>query len=486
MGGISYDGYQITPAPFLSLNKSYDEAGGGERIGSTWNIILEGKFLPNKGSPDGSGILYATGISPPDFEAGTQDYMTALLRKQEGLRNLFSQEGKELYIQGWNSPIIPISGTNNIAIFCNPRIKAPIEFPKGGPTSWASIADYRITLEADIIYGSSGIFEDSSNLGSYHVSQADENWAIEVQDADTQVYRLTHEVNAKGKRFFSTSGTLDKKEWERARDYCLDRLQLGIDTQFMYATGVLNNNNLSAYNYVRTQRVGEKAGTFSASETWLAYFAGVSGIPAIDTFDVDTHIDMNGYTKVGLKGKIEGLEVRNPTTMVLASGKYFNAHAKYWDIVNSFLSRASGYANVTLNPTPLAKTIGTNPITGVITYNYEYDNRPLNSITDAVSENISVRFDYSSDVFASLPVLGRAAGPVLQSIQTITSKKKGIIVEAVMPAKTMTYTPTKPDTNALISGYAPSATWVFKDQDSENYDANQGRYSRQVSWVYNN
>lgn len=474
--GISYRGFQITPAGMVSLSKSYQTTADGERIGSLWNITIEGKFVPYKGSPNSSGVLYGSGSTPPDENLSGQDYMTAILRKQEALRSLFATEGGQLYVQGWN---------NGLPIYCNPRIKGQIEFPRGGNASWASIADYRVQLEADVIYSGSGTLEDSGDIVNYHVESAEENWAIEPQDVDVGTYRLTHEVTAKGKRFYSSSGTLDQPAWKNARDYVLNSMQLGLDNQFMYATGILNNSNLNGYNYVRTQRVNEKGGTFTANETWLCYNPG-SGYPAIDTYEVDTRIDMNGTAKVSLKGKIEGLAVSNNTTNVMSSGKYLNAYNKFYEVANTFLSRASGLANVTLNPTPVTRTYGTNPITGVITYNYEYDNRPLNNITDAVSENVSISFDYFSDIFAAIPVLGRAAGPVLQHIQTISTQKKTVVVEAIMPSKTMTYSPTKPDTNSLVSGYAPSATWVFKDTDRESWSQNEGRYTRTVVWSYNN
>lgn len=474
---LSYNGLQLTPAPFVSFSKSYQTSNDGKRVGSVWNIILDGKIVPHKGSPNASGTFYGSGVTPPDDNLSTNDYMTAILRKQEGIRLLFSQEGKQLYIKGLNTPV----GGENIAVYCNPRIKTPVDFPKGNNTSWATIGDYRVVLEADVLYTPSGTYEDTGNFGGYYIENANEQWDMSPQDFDLGTYRLTHTISAKGKRFYSSTGSLDKEAWERAKDYVT--AQLGVDTRFMYATGVLNNSNLQAYNYVRAQKVGENDGTFEVTESFLCYAAG-TGIPATNTFDVDSRLDMNGTAKVSLKGKIEGLDYINPVTNIRASGKYYNALQKLFDLQNSFLSMASGYSNVTLNPTPLVRTIGLNPIAGVITYNYEYDNRPLNVVSGALSETVSVGFEYPIDVAAELAVLGRGPGPVLQSIQTIGTKVKTINFEAVLLAKTMTYTATKPDTNSFISGLAPSDTWVFKQRDTENWIQEQGRYSRSVSWKY--
>lgn len=477
MGGITYDGKSISPAPFISYNKTYATSADGTIVGSAFQITLEGKFLPHKGSPTASGTLWLEDTSFPDETVTVDGYMSALLRKQEALRSLFSNEGKTLKINGWDG---------GQPFTCNPRLKTPIDFPRGGgQTSWANIADYRVVLESDVLYFGNGSIEDGGDVNNYKIESAESNWNLEPENYDLGTYRLTHQITAKGKRFYSSSGTLDKLAWENARDYALNAITLAHDNQFVSATGVLNNEHLGTYNIVRSQSVNELGGTFTATVTALC-FAALGNAPATDEFEVNAREDMNGYVTVGLQGKIGGLRLSNLTTDAQASGKYQNAVAKYNSISSSFLARASGYAGYTLHGTPLSTVVGRNPITGVITYNYEYDNRPSTTVSGALSESVQINFQYVSDLFAELPVLGRASGPILQSIQTTTSSKKSIAIEIVMPAKTQTYTPAVPDVNSLISGHIPSATWVFISQNNDSWDANKGRYSRNVTWTYGN
>jgi maltose-binding protein MalE len=94
-------------------------------------------------------------------------------------------------------------------------------------------------------------------------------------------------------------------------------------------------------------------------------------------------------------------------------------------------------------------------------------------------------FDNQSDIFAKVPVLGRALGPVLQSIGTVTEKRQTLIIEAVMPASNGSGYALPPNTNALVLYYAPAfLSKLFKSKDTENWNDVTGRYSRQVEWTY--
>lgn len=473
-GGIIYNGKSVVPAPFISLQKVYDETQDKTQVGSSWVISVEGKFLPNMGSPTSSGTLWAYPTTYGAETVTSDNFLTIALRKQEAIRSLFASGGKLFTILGYDG---------GQPLTCNPRVKS-FEFPKGSPTSWAQLSDYKVNLEADVVYiNGTALSEDSGDLATYKVETAENNWNIEPLDENLQTFRLTHQVSAKGKRFYSSSGTLDYLPWENARNYVLNKTGLGIKLERAWATGVLNAGGLSGYNYVRSQQISELGGTFSVNETWLAYNVNGS-TPATDEYNVDVRIGMAGEVQVGVKGEIKGLEVRDGATRQLYTTKYQNAVQKMNSVSTGMYARASGISATILHPTPLNRTFGHNNITGTITYNYEYDNRPGTVISGALSESISYNFDYPADVFAELCVLGRAAGPLLQSIQTITSNKKSITYEAIFPATTQITNFTRPDTNSFISGLAPTATQVFKNKDAENMNPTTGKYSRQVSWTY--
>ena len=112
-------------------------------------------------------------------------------------------------------------------------------------------------------------------------------------------------------------------------------------------------------------------------------------------------------------------------------------------------------------------------------------------------ENIVIVDNYPTDVFAKLPVLGRARGPVLQSISTVTEQTREISIEAVMPIPTgctniaQLYT-SKPtgQIESLLCDFQTELTdnyqQVFKHNDTENWNPKDGRYSRNVGWTFQN
>lgn len=479
---IKYNSKKIIPAPFVNFGKSYQTAQDGTIVGSVFNFTLEGWLVPTKGSPTSSGTFWTAAGSPSDETIVSDNLMSSIIRKQEALRELFSIEGKTFQVDGWDGKDY---------LICNPRVKGPIRFPAGNPTSWANKCQYQIDLEADAVYlydtTETGIrvIEDQGLVSGFKIESAEESWNIESQDENVPLFRLSHQISAKGKRFYGTGGNLVQPAWENARDYVLPKL--GLDSDKLYASGVLNLTGYSGYNYIRTQNISELGGTFGVTESWIAFAPDTSGYHAYEEFDINVRRSEEGLTTVGVQGKVIGLEVRNNNTRGgIESSKYYNASGKFVSISPLLLSRAQNYGKTQLHSVALSTSIGHNPQNGIITYNYEFNNRPTANISGAISESIVLSWDNPSDVFAELTVLGRPWGPVLQSIGTVTSAKKTVTIEAVMSGKTQSYTPTMPSTNSLINSYAPSASGVFVNRDIENWDENRGRFSRTKSWTFSN
>jgi hypothetical protein len=474
---MKYNGNRLIPQPFLQLSKIYNLSQDGTVVGSTFNIVIDGKFSVDRGSPSSSGTFWnTTGYPAAENINSTDNWLGIMVKKQEAIRSLFADQGKSFLVEGYE-------GTNYLQ--CNPRIKE-VQFPEGPKTSWANLSDYRVVMEADQLYlnGHTYTEEPSGLPGLYKIESASEEWKTEIDNPDTGLFRLTHQVSAKGKSFYSTSGTLDMAAWQNAQNWVLTKL--GIDYDKLYASGVLNNIGVSGYNYIRGQQLNKFTGEFSVNETWLCFNPSGNGIPAVDEFDVDVQTDEAGHVKVAVKGKIQGLEERDTTTRNLIKRKYVNANACFNSIEPFFLSRASGYANAELNRAPLNKTIGRNPITGVITYNYDYDNRPYPSIPNAITQNIQLSHDLPVDAFAEIFVLGRIAGPVIQNLSAQTATRRNLAIEITVSGTTRSWTAIEPDVGSIISGYVPSATNVFVSQNRKNWDQTGGKFSHNVQWIYSN
>jgi hypothetical protein len=269
--------------------------------------------------------------------------------------------------------------------------------------------------------------------------------------------------------------------------------------------GVLNLNHslFSGANHFRVVQVDELAGNYSTTESWTAITTTGCG-RAIEDFTASVQFSQEeGLTSVDIQGTIKGLESRDYGS---SSGQFTVVETKwaaasgYWACVKpKLLGRAKFVAReVTsrdINPQPLNFSIGHSPTNGVISYGYKYDDRPCNFITGAIYENIDIADIYPVDVFASIPILGRAYGPILQDMDTITENRRTVNINLLMAPPTgcgsiATLLSSRP--TSQVEGFlcqmqqqiSGSNVQFFKSQDSDNWNPKTGRYSRTVEWTW--
>ena len=166
-----------------------------------------------------------------------------------------------------------------------------------------------------------------------------------------------------------------------------------------------------------------------------------------------------------------------------------------------------------LNVIPISTSEAHNVQKGSISYNFQYDNK-RNICTGVLSSNVTVETSFPTDVFAEAFVLGRALGPVLQDLGTVTSAKKtiGIEVKVIPPQNIDGYSMKNPSCPLFVNGniyqtiigiadslkpYGDQTTLlgykqnnvnqkgqVYKSTDSENWNPIDGSYSIQLSYTY--
>jgi len=412
-----------------------------------------------KGSPNSSGVFWNVAGYPPDESVIPDARLKSLLAKEKAIRTIFNQDGKLLEIQPWDG---------SAATKFNCRVKE-IRFPEG---IWFDYVDYEIILEADAVVGEDEFTDKIQN--------PENNWEIEFQD-DLQSFRLTHTVSAVGKAFYNSAGNLDHEPWQNARTWATGHLGLDLG---LFSSGVWHlPAYYGGYNRQFSETIEEWNGRYGVVETYI-----LSSGTALEDFTVSkrTSVDQ-GKTNVAIEGNIKGL---NTDSSILnpSAARFTNAQTKFTTVQSQLLNRAQTYAGITLNPIAIASNIGTNPITGTIQYNYEYDNRPTNLIPGALTENISVTFNNQSDVFAQIGVLGRSTGPILQNINTKTAKSLSVEISYTVTVPTGTtitqLMAAKPDIGSIASGFMPVAEQVFKDRHAEVWSFKDGRGSATIGWVY--
>lgn len=497
---VSYDGKKLIPAPFVRISKTYTKSEDGSVLGSIFNLSIIGTIVAWKGSPTSSGTFWASSGEPSDEVVVGDSRLGVMLRKQEAIRELFSNEGKSFEIQ---------SADGSTPLKCNPRI-TDIDFPE---EKWYDLCQYTINLEADALYGGPNALEDFvSNSGvsdKAFIKNASESWSIETNEGVEELlgnklyptFRLTHNLNAVGTRFFDETGKLVREPWKNARNWVLPRM--GLNSSIIHSSGV---NNLpsyyNGYNYVKNEQPDILGGSFSVTETWI-----LSSGSATENFSVSTGSSTDGLTTVSIEGTIQGYDTPSVNEFPQGdSDRYTNAVNKFNEISSIVFTRAQTYAGISLNITPNNSTVGRNPFTGVINYSYQYDTRPSNCISGVKSEVISLVDNLHGDVFASIPVLGRTKGPVLQDISTTQATSRALSIEIVVEPPSFgnntlldirtAFLTSKPSINPTYSGQIQkvidavdpskidtSAT-VFRNQPRESWEPRSGRYSYQIEWTY--
>ena len=150
-----------------------------------------------------------------------------------------------------------------------------------------------------------------------------------------------------------------------------------------------------------------------------------------------------------------------------------------------------------LQPEPIAQSVSYNTREGTIGYSFSYNNRPPNCYTGALHETINISRNNPSEVHSSLTILGRAKGPILQDIGTVTASTTEVNIEAVIvpaPSGDCTgdlfigshsgrnfYSGLLDNVELNISGQYGT---FFTTSDSETYDPRTGRYTRSKGWVH--
>lgn len=478
---VSYDSKQIIPAPFVSITKTYDRNEIGKKIGASYVLTVSGTLVANQGSPASvagsapdwdENFWVASGY--PDCENIDYDArLAAILRKQEALRCLFADDGKVFEIH-------PLDGS--APLMCNPKV-INISFAEG---LWVERCDYTITLEAERLYGNAMCTPDDEGDLDPFVSNQSEEWSIEFNDVPQNAsvhhtFRVSHSVSATGKLAYEADGSLAYQPWEYAKQW--------VDSKLGYDATKAQDGNIgvpvsySAYNHVRSENLNEDSGTYSVVETWI-----LSTEAAIEDFTVTTRTSsQEGLTSVGIEGSVVGLET-NTYPYAVSTSKYSAASTKWTSVESALLTRAQSYSGITLNIDPATISVGKNPVAGVINYSYEYNNRPSNCITDALSEVITITDVGQGDVFAVIPIPGRAAGPILQDICTVTEKRRQLNIEVIMPVVDSCdfaeWMAGKPSVTTIVDAVEPTGTKVFGGPPTETWVPNTGRYSYSREWTY--
>ena len=547
----------MRPTPLISISQTPLRNRVG-KFGSSYDITLNGTIISHGGSPfyfadtDGGGTVGGNGplgghdgggfsstISKPSPEDVSNDKaLDSILSKQNAIRQLFAIDGQKMEIQA-------VDGSTP-RIVCYPSVES-ISFDEG---TYVDFCRFTITLSATTLLDSAGkVLADGGIFGTGDQTEQElldtyggfiedynDVWSVEVDESYgstggtsfvPRAYRISRNLSATGRNSHvdssiggdpSLSSVTKREAWSQAKDF-IKKYTGGNSTISGYpqsgpiASGFLDLEGYAGYNHVRTENIDQAAGTYQITDTWLM----ASGDSALENYSASISSSTDGaFVSVSVDGSIKGIS-STPASGYggLASSTfvspYSRARTKYLAISNNgnfgvgsqVYKRVNSLTNLELNSQPASISIGSNEFTGEITYNVSFDNRPVNVFTGVASEAISVNDTYPGDLYASIPVLGRTTGPVLQYIGGRTEYKRDVTIEIVLDHTDIGYgnkrtdlmlrkpsinQPIRDELKNLIIQVSPASEpgirKYFLSPPTESWNPKTGSYSLNLSWTY--
>jgi len=490
--GSGIDTYNFDPRPLFTVNKEMIKTPSNIGLATKYNMTLNGYVLPTGGDQGSAGLS--------NVISGTNV-----------LRDSFARDFKLLLLQcGSDAPLI--SGYPKvISIDVN-----------NASDNYVQRADYTINLELPSLTGGTsdlaGEFCDGSISGDLSASgliSLTDDFTVEFLDqkvggdiniagfgSSPSVFSLQRTLSAQGDPTACVASSYEP--WEIAKNYV--SANLGLTPAMTGLVGLMCVSGMSIASNFRNISVNKTDGSVNATETFVAY---TGSNPATEEMEVSSERSSDSpHISVTVNGTIQGLNTIDYGAggCVPTGETTFNNALTAWNGVSGALyARANGaYTTLipnnrpigmqtALNIVPLSESIGYNPIVGTVTYSNNYDDRPDNINSYALMESINYTDTYANDVFASITVLGRTSGPLLQSIGTVGPTVAEISIDSIMFPVQGDVSGITADQYLAYSGLIENyengllaradVSRIFINNFNETWDPKGGHYTLNKSWT---
>ena len=194
-----------------------------------------------------------------------------------------------------------------------------------------------------------------------------------------------------------------------------------------------------------------------------------------------------------LSGTINGLYNQGTLNANTTTERFNNAEAVLALLdVQAYLIAKEYYAeypqyetqgNTDLVDIVRSKSIGRNKVSGVITFNYTYNDSKV-IIPNSLSNTLSINYDNEGEdvnIFAIIPIISKKGGPIFQDMNTTKETRRTLNLGAIMKKDHRT---SKPDLVSIINTYKPTASNVKVQSWTESWEPFTGNYSVNVEWVF--
>jgi hypothetical protein len=395
----------IRPTPLVSISHSPIKNKIGT-IGCTYSIVLTGTIIAHQGSPKflqadatnpDSSLGFFSGLAdePNNYNPDIGDRLKAIIKKQNAIRNLFSEDGQKMELVSWKN--------QEKSIVFYPNVIS-IAFEEG---IYIDTCKYTVTLEAPLLFDKDNNIYPEGLIGSTFspnkfnlersaehylretlgvekkplasvldrwggiVEDFSDTWSIEADESNAQTfgssnipvsYIVSRNISATGRTFFFNNTKYEA--WEQALGFVkktlLEEPQASpvgggynyahsyeqypdFKNNNMYGFGTLNLPSFyRGYNHTRTINIDKTAGSCAVVDTWLL----ASGQSHLENFTiaVNTSLD-NQLSNVKIDGNIKGLSDLHASGYLVSEFNnlnspkipYTKALTKYREISNNGL-----------------------------------------------------------------------------------------------------------------------------------------------------
>ena len=254
----------------------------------------------------------------------------------------------------------------------------------------------------------------------------------------------------------------------------------------------ISSLSITYSNHYRTINKNVQEGSINMTESWVA-----STGTALEDFEVTREKSLDSdQTTVTANGTIQGLASISYPAGTGSTSKMENAISHWTGVVSGNLySRANAIydGSYSLNPTGFSSSLGYNGGAGTVSYNFVFNDRPANCVANAKSEIININETNPNDIFASLTVLGRLAGPLFQEVGTSGARTREISIEAILPrsgACNFADFTAPGDYDSLVdtyeAGLIAAYSQVFINNDTKTWSPKDGRFTWTKGWTVGN
>lgn len=374
-------------------------------------------------------------------------------------------------------------------------------------TAAAHFIDVTYTFEAISTTTGGNYIKNASE--TLEVRKETEQKTFSENDVEGSVffgYTITYTISASGGLLDDQDAYTSAKSWVEGR---IQESSIGLTITNNVAGDALTSPvpiedmatlPESEYNVVKTISSDPVGGSYSVSFTFFRAKSSSSS-----DVNVDFQKDENGDVSVSVNGTIKGFSSggANSTT----DDSYANAESAFNTICGGFSTGSKVYSlastafgahnfeSVVLDDYPMSLSVGSNKLSGTKTFNVTYRAYPngvlslRNSIPNAISASLTITDDNKDGdvkVFASIPVIGRAEGPILQDMATTRERRRSVQVEATVKAASRVannFSIVEACKSAALV-YTPNGTQIFVSNSNGNWDFASGKASYSIEWTY--